>query len=573
MAFFNQKSTADQVNLLLSKGRPDEAVNLCRKACQAPGATPDDWALLGCLCADTGDLTTARSALEKAIQLGPGLVMAQFALGKLLATIGEYPVALERLQHAAQLEPENADIWQALGITAGLAQQPVEAEEYCRRSLELSPESVQTRFNLANALQAQGKLSEAESEYEAAVNAEPGMAAAWSMLAQARLGLRKFDEAETAATRALELNPQSGEAHYNLGMAAAGGGDNARARDCFREAAALLPNLFEAHMRLGQALFSLNEFEDATDSFQTAVNLDSENSQAHYLLGQCFEERKLRGRAERCYRRVLELEPDHLQAHYCLAFIYSHLDRNAEAAKHFAEVVRLNPADEQAKHLLAAQQGQTTDTAPSAYVATLFDGFADTFDTKLVDELGYRTPEVLHEIVSQGVASAPGSLDVIDLGCGTGLCAPLFRDMARTLHGVDLSSRMIDKARERALYDNLEVGDIVSSLNAATAAWDLVISSDVFVYIGDLRETFTACAKALRPGGAFAFSVEAGDDVDGFVLRNTGRYAHASSYIENLAAETGFSLIEQRSVMLRKDKGQTEINGHLFLLRLTTGTD
>lgn len=68
-----------------------------------------------------------------------------------------------------------------------------------------------------------------------------------------------------------------------------------------------------------------------------------------------------------------------------------------EAAEHFAEVLRINPRDNQARHLLAAHQGQTTSTAPAAYVSTLFDGFADTFDEKLVGELGYRTPEVLYD--------------------------------------------------------------------------------------------------------------------------------------------------------------------------------
>jgi predicted TPR repeat methyltransferase len=186
--------------------------------------------------------------------------------------------------------------------------------------------------------------------------------------------------------------------------------------------------------------------------------------------------------------------------------------------------------------------------------------------------ISYRTPEILHDRVNQFVTPAEASLDVIDLGCGTGLCAPLFRGMARTLHGVDLSPRMIEKARERALYDSLEVNDVASSLASSVAKWDLVISSDVFVYVGDLRQIFMACTAALRPGGMFAFSVEAGDDVDAFVLRSTGRYAHASIYIRELAAQLSFREIECQSAVLRKDNGQ-DINGYVFLLqRLTDQT-
>lgn len=560
----------DRAHDLLAGGRIQEALDLCRRTCQESRATAGEWELYGQLSGDQGDVVTARVALQKAIELDPERAGAQFALGKLLATCGAYPQAIERFQQAARIEPENADIWLALGITCGLAQQLPEAEEYCRRSLALQPGSADGHFNLANALQGQGRLAEAEVEYEAGLKINPGMVGGWSMLAQARFGLRKFAEAEAAAARALQLDPQMGEAHYTLGVIAATAGNNERARDCFRRAAALLPALPDAHLRLGQAHYSLNDYVQAGESFQTVVKLDPANVQAYYLLGQCLEERKLGDKAAACYGQVLALNPDHLQAHYCLAFICMRMDRHDEAANHFAEVLRINPDDEQARHLLAAQQGKTTATAPSAYVATLFDGFADKFDDKLVGELGYHTPEILHEMVSQVISPPPESLDVIDLGCGTGLCAPLVRPTARTLHGVDLSPRMIDRARERKLYDTLEVNDIVSSLEAGAAAWDLAIAADVFVYVGDLSAIFSACSAALKPGGVFAFSVEDGDDADSYVLRSTGRYAHASNYIRALAADTGFSEAGYRSAFLRRDKGQVEIKGHHFLLRRAT---
>jgi predicted TPR repeat methyltransferase len=143
--------------------------------------------------------------------------------------------------------------------------------------------------------------------------------------------------------------------------------------------------------------------------------------------------------------------------------------------------------------------------------------------------------------------------------------------MARTLHGVDLAPRMIEKAHERALYDTLEVGDIVTALKSKTAAWDLAISTDVFIYVGALEEVFAACRVALKPGGFLAFSIEAGDDRETFVLRNTGRYAHASNYIRSLSAMTGFSEVIRRDVVVRKE-GLEDIQGYLFLLRRTADT-
>jgi predicted TPR repeat methyltransferase len=546
-------------------------MDLCRRICQAHGATPQDWLMYGRLSADMGDIATATAALGKAIELNPDLAEAQYALGKLLAATGNPAAALGWLEKAAQWQPDNPDVWLTLGIAYGLAGQVVMAEKCCRRSLELLPGSAQARFNLANALQGQGRLNEAETECEAALQIEPALVAGWCMLAQTRVGLGKFIEAEAAATRALALDPRMGEAHYTQGVITDALGDITRAREHFRQAAELLPNLPDAHWRLGQVRMKLREYAQAAESFQTVLNFRPRSVHAHAAMGESFLQRKLYDRAENYFRKALALNNDYLDAHLSLAFTLKDTGRNDGYEKHLLECLRIDPNEGVALHLLAVLRGETTSTAPADYIRKVFDGYSDDFDSHLVNVLNYHAPEHLHDMVSQFAAPAENSLDVIDLGCGTGLCAPLFRGMARTLHGVDLAPRMIEKARARALYDTLEVGDIVTALKTKTAAWDLAISGDVFVYVGALEEVFTACAVTLKPGGFFAFSIEAGDDSETFVLRNTGRYAHASGYIRSLAATAGFDEIERRATVVRKE-GLEDIPGYLFLLRRTVDT-
>ena len=53
------------------------------------------------------------------------------------------------------------------------------------------------------------------------------------------------------------------------------------------------------------------------------------------------------------------------------------------------------------------------------------------------------------------------------------------------------------------------------------AAYDLIVSADVLVYFGDLAPVFVAVARALRPNGIFAFSVERFDG-PGFTLQASG---------------------------------------------------
>lgn len=564
-------TTADHANQLLAEGllaagRQQEAVALCRRICFASEARPQDWLLYGCVSADTGDIAAAKTALEKAVELDPDFGEAQFALGRLLVAAGDPAAAMVRLEKAAQSQPDNADVWLTLGITCGLAKEMTKAEEYCRRTLALQPRSAHARFNLANALQAQGKLSQAETEYEAALQIEPGLVAGWSMLAQARVGLDKFEEAKAAATRALALDSSHGEARYTLGVALDALGDVAQAREHFRRATELLPRLPDAHWRLGQVLMKLKDYAKAAESFQRVLDIDPGIAKAHSAIGVSLYELKRYDVAEKHFRKALVINRDYHEAHLGLAFIFKDMKRNAEYEKQLVECLRIAPDEGMTQHLLAAFRGETTATAPADYVRNVFDGYADSFDSQLVGVLNYRTPEHLCDMVSQIVAPPAHSLDIIDLGCGTGLCAPLFRGMARTLHGVDLAPRMIEKARERALYDSLEIGDIVATLQSNTAAWDLAISTDVFIYVGALEEVFKGCRAALKPGGFLAFSIEAGDDSETFVLRNTGRYAHASGYIRSLGAASGFDEIERRPVALRKE-GLEDMPGYLFLLR------
>jgi predicted TPR repeat methyltransferase len=559
-------TAADRAEELFRAGRPEEAIDLSRRMCQAPEASADDWFLYGCLSADTGDTGAAMAALGKAAELEPDYAEAQLALGKLLAASGDHAAAMNRLEKAAELQPDNADIWLMLGIAHGLAGEVTRAEECCRQSLALQPRSAQAHFNLANALQAQGKSGDAEVEYEAALELDPGLIPAWSMLSQVRISRGKLAEAEAAARQAIALDPRFGAAHFTLGGILEARGEIQQARQHYAQAAELLPDFPEAHLRLGMLLAGLGEHSAAVESYQRAVNLKPDLAEAFFLMGESFRVQRLFGKAEANYRKAVALNNDHLQAHYRLALGLLAAKHHDEAAKHFEEILRINPNDEQARHLLAAQRAEAPPTAPAAYVATLFDEVADSFDARLVGTLQYRIPERLHELVRQRAAPAAKSLDVIDLGCGTGLCAPLIRGMARTLHGVDLSPRMVEKARERNLYDSLEVGDIAATLQSRTAAWDLALAADVFIYLGDLHEVFSACASALRSGGYFAFSVEAGDESDAFVLRQTGRYAHSPRYIRELAAATGFQETGHRRAVVRREHG-ADVHGHLFLLR------
>ena len=208
---------------------------------------------------------------------------------------------------------------------------------------------------------------------------------------------------------------------------------------------------------------------------------------------------------------------------------------------------------------------------PSQSVADLFDRYAGTFDEHLRGKLGYRAPELIAAAVEANRTSGAG-MDVLDLGCGTGLCGPLLRPMAKTLVGVDLSPGMIDKARERGVYDRLEVGDLIETLRRSPRAYDLLVAADVFVYLGDLAPTFEAAAAALRPGGLLVFTVEAATKGDRYQLQQASRrYAHSQGYLRRLAGMYGFETCSLTGIEARVDAGRP-VSGYLAVLRLVGGS-
>jgi predicted TPR repeat methyltransferase len=215
------------------------------------------------------------------------------------------------------------------------------------------------------------------------------------------------------------------------------------------------------------------------------------------------------------------------------------------------------------RHNLYAFLGLRPPQAPPDYVRDLFDEYADTFDEHLLVDLAYAAPNLLRSAVGHRLDSRENAV-VVDLGCGTGICGPLFRPIAGELIGVDLSPKMLERADARGIYDELHDADLVRYMENFDQKVDLCLAADVFVYIGDLGPVFRAIAAALGERGYLAFTVE-GTSEPGWVLRRTGRYAHSRAYIRDLAERNRLKVEAVESAVLRKNRGKP-IMGDVWLL-------
>jgi predicted TPR repeat methyltransferase len=346
--------------------------------------------------------------------------------------------------------------------------------------------------------------------------------------------LRRCGEVAAAITTFSDLaaeRPDSAPVRLGHARALSAAGQAEAALTEYREAVALRPDDAESALELAEALTASGDALAAVELLQPLSRRLPDDPALHHAIGQTWIALREPEKALTALRRARDLDPD---------------DALGSAAA-----------------ILALEAGEGTDLS-AAYVRALFDRYADRFDRDLLGKLGYAAPDLLKAAVDRLGASA--GLRVLDLGCGTGLAGVSFRPLAGFLAGVDLSPRMVDKARDRALYDRLSVGDVAAALDEAAEAWDLLVAADVLVYIGDLAPVFQAAAKALVVGGRFAATVErAADGENGFALGPTRRYAHAEGYVRAMAEAAGLTVRLMEPCTPRREKG-VAVPGLLFIV-------
>lgn len=374
----------------------------------------------------------------------------------------------------------------------------------------------------------------------------------------------RLDEAAAIYRSILKAVPDQADALQLLGAVEGQQGRHAQAVELLRRAVESAPDNAAAHNNLGNALAQLQRHAEALTCFDRSLALKPDNPKALRNRGNALRKLNRLPEALRDIDRVLELVPGALEATVDRGELMVALGHHEEAIACFRHALA-GGKDTAALRFVLASLGADAmpDQAPADYVKGLFDQYAGKFDQHLVDVLGYRTPPLLVDALRPVLPHAPG--DIVDLGCGTGLCGPLLRPLARRLVGVDLSDGMLERARTTGHYDALEAGELVAWLRATPERFDLAFACDVLIYLGDLAPVFAAVHAALRPGGLLAFSVERSDEAE-VVLRPTRRYAHSQAYLERLAAAQGFVPLSIAGSVLRQD-GDRPVDGWLVVLR------
>jgi len=255
--------------------------------------------------------------------------------------------------------------------------------------------------------------------------------------------------------------------------------------------------------------------------------------------------------------QATELAPGFASAWFTLGQIREQLGERDAAIAAFRKAQNADPDDRHGANLRLMLLGALELSAmPPAYVRALFDQYAPKFETALVDDLGYRGPALLFKAVlaARLAVRKPAFFErAIDLGCGTGLAATAFAREVDHFIGIDLSPRMIERARATGLYAQLEVAEMVEGLRGRpdTSA-ELVLAADAMVYLPDLAAVLQGVKRVLVAGGLLAFTVETHSG-EGVILGEGLRYAHGAGYVRASIIDAGLTLSRCEDLSARNE--------------------
>ena len=251
------------------------------------------------------------------------------------------------------------------------------------------------------------------------------------------------------------------------------------------------------------------------------------------------------------FQRVLAIQPDEAVAHAYLSRLFISDNDLPQATRHLRHYLRLVPEDHIGARMLLAYTGaEAVPERPApAYLTRLYDNYAASYDQKLVNSLRYQCPQLIRAALERHCRD---KVAILDLGCGTGLCGQAVSSMASRLDGVDLSPQMLAKARQRAVYNELAVGDLYPFLEKKAGCYDVIVAAGVFEHIGDPRHVFRAAFGALRDSGLFVFTAE-DNPTQKLSVNSSGYYMHGRAYLAERATQCGFAVSSLESATLRFD--------------------
>ena len=545
-------------------GEIDIAISCYTKATEYWPQSEVGFEMLAQIHSSRGDTVLAIENLKRAVEINRSRHELNLLLGEELINNGDAEQAISYLQASLVSDPHSSIALTTLGTAFRMCGDYDRAIASLKQAIKLNPQDILSHFNMGVALTENGSLDGAIVSFKKALSIKPDYAAAYFCMGNAQKEKGDLEEAIESFKQAIKISPDYSGAYNNMGNALRQNGDLEGAIESFKQALKMQPHDYVAYNNMGIVLDAMGNSDAAMDNYTRAIKIKPKYADAHHNMGGVLSGMGRTEAAIEAYKNALSIRPDYADTYHAIGGVFVKIGDTEAAIEAYKQALNIEPDHVSSQHLLAALTGQKSVSAPNKYIESLFDNYSSKFEESLIQDLGYRMPKAIAELIWKLKSGAQFS-SMLDLGCGTGLVGVELRDICQNIEGIDLSRLMLRQASQKNAYDKLNHTGIVEYLSKATLDFDLFIAADVFVYVGDLAEVFRLIKLHNKCKGWLVFSTEH-TEKDGFSLEASGRYSHSKSYIESLCAEFKYNLQHFSKVKLRKEGGEL-LSGGLYALK------
>ena len=411
-----------------------------------------------------------------------------------------------------------------------------------------------------------GKLPEAAERLNAAQKSSPRDARVYLLGMRLAEAAGNPEKAQEAARKAVDVAPDWPVAVTELAFLLA-------RQNQLKEAIALAEKAVQMDGNNPQVLayavdiaHRAQHFEHAISWLQRAVVVSPDNIAIKLLLARDWRLTGQHDKALAAFDQLLQVRPTDSLALMGRAQTALAMGNLALALKDCEALLQLHPDDEEVLFHLELARGNTPARLPAKMIRSMYDGLAELYDQHLVAGLKYKLPREVARLIGERYPDL--KLNVLDLGCGTGLLGACLGRIQGGMIGVDVSAQMIKQATRHGVYDRFHNVDLLDALEATPPAlYDVIAALDVFIYVGDLVRAVPDAFRVLRDGGHLIFSCETAlESEPDLVLRPTQRYAHKASHVESVCRAAGFEQVSLEPMPLRYENNEP-VQGFLVVAR------
>ncbi|MBC8225532.1 MAG: tetratricopeptide repeat protein [Gammaproteobacteria bacterium] len=548
----------------------DQAIDIYKTLILKSPESANLYHLLGIAYAQQEKFTEAKSCFETALKYNPDEPSFYNNYANLLKKLGRSDDARFNFLESLKRQPYNPVAHNNMGTLLFNCGEIGAAIGHYNQALSQKPDYIEAMYNLGIAYLRQEKpaIKLAIKALQRTLTLEDNHFSANKQLGQLLHQEDDFAQAIIHYRKSLATNPDDAHTCHLLGTALLANNEDQAGLAYFEKAYDLNSTLSDLNHNLAAVYLTKQQYQKALTHWLKHLETEKDISTyfnvavTYFYLGRYNE-------AINYYQEVLKIDPNYLNAHINLGVINLQTNNKKTAKVHYQKALSLSADNAEIKYIIAAIDQENISKykqPPSIFIKNLFDQYAPYFDHHLQNILDYKTPAAIVKMLQVELNPKENSLNILDLGCGTGLSGQALKPYSQKLIGIDISENMINYCQSKQIYDKLITADVNSAITEFENI-DLITLVDTLPYIGDLENILTKIHQSLIPGGHVIMSTEITYDVE-FKLQASARFAHNPNYISALCKKLHFKQVSQEKVELRFHQDK-KINGIIFLFEKT----